>query len=995
MLQKCFIVFFVFLLTVSLPAQIQLENLDRGVVAIARNNGSVYVGWRLLQSDPDDITFFVYRDGVKITDAPISSSTNLVDQAGASGSTYAVAAVIDGQEQAPSQPASVLPQNYLSIPLQTDLNYGGNHVGIGDLDGDGEYDFVVKRGSQDIDPSQGTIATNTFKLEGYKSDGTFLWRLDLGWNIRQGIWYSPVLVYDLDGDGKAEVIAKIGEVDEDLNGDGKIDYRSGSERRVLSGPEYFVIIDGETGEILARDDWIERGSVSSWGDSYGNRVNRNMMAIAYLDGERPSLIVLRGTYTKMYADAWNWRDGQLTKLWRWYLPGGGGGFHNLRTGDIDGDGKDELVNGSIAIDDDGTEMWKTGEGHGDRMHMTDIDPERPGLEVWYVQEAPAVNGIHLTAAEDGNVIWGISRDIASGDVGRGLAADIDPRYKGLECWASTGDLYNCKGYRIGGRPSQCNMAIWWDDDLLRELLDGTTIQKYGGSRLLTANGSTGSRNAPMGYGDIFGDWREEVWYIANNNELRVYSTTIPTDRRFVTFMHDKDYRISVACEMVGYMQATQPSFYFGVDMDQAPEDTPPFEPLGLRGLAGQDSVLLIWRPNTEQDLAGYNVYRAETSGGPYTKVNNSLVSDNSFVDRTVTNEITYYYVISAVDVDDNESRYSSEIEAMPTSIPAQPQGLSAGIETDFVRLFWFNNPEKDIIGYNIYRSLSREEGYAKLNEQPVADTSFVDTDVSQGESYFYQITAIDNEDNESAISSVFTARPDVPILLQAEDAILQGSVRVRDHASGYNGSGFVIFRDETGRLIFRHINGRDGGDHRLIFRYSQRTTSETLVGVLHVNDWRKLVRTYDTGRSSTWRADTLDISLDAGMENTIIFESSRGPFCNLDEITIEPAEYSAVERQQLAPVRQYALYQNYPNPFNGSTQIKYDLKENCHVTLTIYNSLGQNIATLVNEIQDMGTYSIQWHGVDDQGEFAPSGVYFYSLETNSEFSDRKKMLYIK
>ena len=222
---------------------------------------------------------------------------------------------------------------------------------------------------------------------------------------------------------------------------------------------------------------------------------------------------------------------------------------------LDGDGKDELVNGSIAIDDDGSEMWKTGEGHGDRMHMTDIDPGRPGLEVWYVQEAPSVNGIHLTDAQDGNAIWGISKSIATGDVGRGLAADIDPRYKGLECWASAGELYNCRGTRIGSKPSSCNMAIWWDGDLLRELLDGTRIDKYNGKRLLTANGSTGSRNAPMGYGDIFGDWREEVWYIANNNELRIYSTDIPTDRRMATLMHDKDYRISVACEMVGYMQA--------------------------------------------------------------------------------------------------------------------------------------------------------------------------------------------------------------------------------------------------------------------------------------------------------------------------------------------------------------------------------------------------------------------------------------------------------
>jgi rhamnogalacturonan endolyase len=567
--------------TLLLPAEAtarrQMENLGRGMVAIHQGGGKVYVGWRLLGTDPQEIAFNLYRwtagaQPVKLNAEPIAESTNFVDSgADLSQSTaYFMRPVLNGEELAPSAPftlpASPPEQNYISIPLRTDLDYGGNHVAVGDLDGDGEYDFVVKRGSQDIDPSQSIASKNTFKLEGYKSDGAFLWRVDLGWNIEQGIWYSPFIVYDLDGDGKAEVITKIGEVDEDLDGDGKTDYRN-PEGRVLSGPEYFVVIDGETGRIRARQNWIERGRVSDWGDNYGNRVNRNLMAVAYLDGERPSLIILRGTYTQMFAEAWNFRGGALTRVWRWERPAGGGGYHNLRTGDIDGDGKDELVNGSIAIDDDGAQMWITGEGHGDRMHMTDIDPDRPGLEIWYVQEAGPHFGAHLTDARTGQVIWGIP---PRGDVGRGTAADIDPNHKGLECWASVGELYNSKGGVIGPRPSSVNFAIWWDGDLLRELLDGTSITKHDGGRLLAAQGSLGSRNAPMGYGDILGDWREEVWYIYENKELRIYTTTIPAATRLYTLMHDADYRISVACEMVGYMQATQPSFYVGVDMDKPP-----------------------------------------------------------------------------------------------------------------------------------------------------------------------------------------------------------------------------------------------------------------------------------------------------------------------------------------------------------------------------------------------------------------------------------------
>ncbi len=562
-----------------------MEVLGRGVIAINEGGGKVYVGWRMLGTDPADIAFNLYRStedrtAVRLNKKPITKSTNWVDRNVnlRQSNSYFVRPVLNGKEQPASAPFILPPnapvQQYISIPLRTDLSHGAYLVGVGDLDADGEYDYVVKRCSQDIDPSQNTLATDTYKLEGYKKDGTFLWRVDLGWNIRQGIWYSPIIVYDLDGDGRAEVIAKTSETTADLDGDGRTDYRQ-PNGRILSGPEYFSILDGQTGNELARADWIARGEISEWGDSYGNRVNRNLMCVAYLDGQRPSLIILRGTYTKMYVEAWNWRDGQLKKLWRWTLIGDeGGGFHNIRTGDIDGDSKDEIVNGSIAIDDDGLQMWITGEGHGDRMHMTDIDPERPGLEIWYIQEAPQNNGIHLTDAATGKTIWGISKSIVPGDVGRGLAADIDPKYKGLECWASSGALYNCKGQVIGSKPSQCNMAIWWDGDLLRELLGGTHIDKWDYNnnttiRLFTAEGAPGPRNAPCGYGDIIGDWREEFWYIHDNKELRIYTTTIPAENRFPTFMHDPDYRISVAGETMGYMQTTQPSFYFGVGMEPA------------------------------------------------------------------------------------------------------------------------------------------------------------------------------------------------------------------------------------------------------------------------------------------------------------------------------------------------------------------------------------------------------------------------------------------
>ncbi|MFO7177741.1 MAG: rhamnogalacturonan lyase [Pseudomonadota bacterium] len=559
-----------------------MENLGRGLVAV-KVEGGVYVGFRLLANEPLDTGFNVYRGDTRLNDAPLTGATNYLDPEGTLSDRYSVRAVVNGVEQAPSESVSVLDRNYIEIPLDmTGTTQGANHVGVGDLDGDGEFDYVVRRANQDIDPSQSTVADNTFKLEGYRRNGERLFRVDLGWNIRQGVWYAPFVVYDLDGDGKAEVITKIGETPgNDWNGDGVTDYRSGSgARTILTGPEYFAVLDGTTGEILARADWIPRGDPNSWGDDYGNRSERHLMTVAYVDGERPSVIILRGTYTKLFAEAWNYRDGTLSRVWQWNRTGGGG-FHNLRVGDIDGDGKDEIINGSMAIDDDGRHLWVTGEDHGDRLHMTDIDPSRPGLEIFYVQESPSVyqHPHHLRDARTGQLIWGPTAK--AGDNGRGNCGDVSAAHPGVECWSSAVDgLISATGQNAGSKPSSVNFSIWWDGDLLRELLDGTTISKYGGGTLLSASGCTaGSRNAPMGYGDVIGDWREEVFQRCGNT-IRIYTTTVPTEFRHYTLMHDSDYRTSVASETMGYMQSTQPGFFFGEGMapSTAPAITVPCRP---------------------------------------------------------------------------------------------------------------------------------------------------------------------------------------------------------------------------------------------------------------------------------------------------------------------------------------------------------------------------------------------------------------------------------
>ena len=583
-------------------AQRRMERLGRGLVAVPRGGGKVYVGWRLLGTDPNGIAFNLYRrpaggPPVKLNGRPIATSTNFVDAGADLGRANAwfVRPVLDGREQ-PAGAAFALEADapvrpYIAIPLKTPDGCTPNDASVGDLDGDGEYEIVLKQEMRPRDNAHAGMTGRT-KLEAYKLDGTFLWRIDLGRNIREGAHYTPFVVYDLDGDGRSEVACKT--ADGTVDGKGKVigdrdaDHRD-SRGYVLNGPEFLTVFDGRTGAALATTDYLPpRGRVGSWGDDYGNRVDRFLACVAYLDGERPSLVMCRGYYTRAVLVAWNWRGGRLTRAWTFDSDDGtpghrgyrGQGNHGLAVGDVDGDGRDEIVYGACAIDHDGRGLYTTGLGHGDAMHLSDIDPDRPGLEVFGIHEKPRhPHGANLRDAATGKVLW----SLPSRDAGRGLAMDIDPRHRGYECWAAgggLGGLYDCKGRKISdARPRSCNMGVWWDGDLLREILDGTTIAKWDHAagredRLLSARGcarNNGSKANPCLHADILGDWREEViWRTRDNRELRVYTTTIPAARRLYTFMHDPVYRLSVAWQNVGYNQPTQPGFYVGHGMSAPP-----------------------------------------------------------------------------------------------------------------------------------------------------------------------------------------------------------------------------------------------------------------------------------------------------------------------------------------------------------------------------------------------------------------------------------------
>jgi rhamnogalacturonan endolyase len=383
-----------------------------------------------------------------------------------------------------------------------------------------------------------------------------MWRIDLGWNINHGIWFSPMVVRDLDGDGKAEVCLR------------SAPYAATREQMfsqdkpfVLEGPEYLAVYAGDTGKEIDKVDWIERGQPEDWADRSGNRSSRHMMGVAYLDGRTPSVLAVRGTYGLMKVDAWMLRKGKLQKVWRWTNERApfmyqGQGQHSIKTADLDGDGADEILNGSIAIDNDGRTMWGTGLGHGDRFYVTDIDPSRRGLEVWYTIEDPHPrHGVSLWDALRGTLIFGSNEPNSDNQIAAGLVGDIDSQRPGMEVW---GDKYffSAKGVRIEGPVPPQSEVVWWDGDLLRELHSRGSISKWKGSEIGRTAGSV------QHVADLAGDWREEIVTFFSG-ELRVYGTSIPARDRRVTLMQDRLYRNDVTHRSMGYPHLPMTSYFLG------------------------------------------------------------------------------------------------------------------------------------------------------------------------------------------------------------------------------------------------------------------------------------------------------------------------------------------------------------------------------------------------------------------------------------------------
>ena len=618
----------------------QMELLNRGVVALPQSKG-IFISWRLLGTDDARIRFDVLRDGAVIAEG--LTVTNYSDSEGTTSAKYQIVGKVEDQVVETSPEVRPWTEAFMKLPLNRPATgalgatYSPNDCSVGDVDGDGEYEIFVKWDPSNSKDNSQSDKTDNVYIDCYKLDGTQLWRVDLGTNIRAGAHYTQFMVYDFDGDGKAEMMCKTAPGSIDGTGkyvnqaatDDKIkaadngkDWRT-SAGRINGGQEYLTVFNGQSGaaihtiayypnrnalaelsEAEGTFNWDDRSGKKDRGD-YGNRGERYLAAVAYLDGPeaRPSGIFTRGYYTYAYVWAVDFDGMQLKHRWlhrsdsrtEWSLvdadmsesakvtapaatSGGGSntmygnGNHNMSVADVDGDGKDEIIWGSAALDDDGKLLYATGFGHGDAIHLSTMDPDRGGMQVFEVHEEKGTYSWDLHDAATGAIIH---KGGNSGvDNGRGMAADVIPASRGFEFWSSderaqrsvmTGEIVNSKSTSV-------NFRMYWNGTVYDQMLDGDKLDYWNGSswnRVMTfynyGNSSTcnSTKKTPNLQADIFGDWREELilWDASNSATLNIFTTNIPTEHRVPTLMHDHTYRMAVAWQNTAYNQPPHLGFY--------------------------------------------------------------------------------------------------------------------------------------------------------------------------------------------------------------------------------------------------------------------------------------------------------------------------------------------------------------------------------------------------------------------------------------------------
>jgi rhamnogalacturonan endolyase len=1006
--------------------QRHMEYLDRGLVAVARPD-RVFLSWRIFATDTAKVEFNLYRNDTLVNPVPIDGVSNYTDTGGTNTDIYHLETVTDDTLIRVSKPVTVWKQNYLTVPLQTPAGYAPNDASVADLDGDGELEIVVKMEGRTQDNANKGI-TDPVHLQAYKMNGTFLWSINLGINIRGGAHYTQFMVYDLDGDGRAEVACKTAPGTRDGSGaflsDGPAagdndgaDYRN-SDGYILDGPEYLTVFDGLTGRECSTVGYIPRRSVpyalSTWGDTYGNRVDRFLACVAYFD-TIPSLVMCRGYYDRTTLTAWDFKDQQLVQLWAFDTETDqanlkqyeGQGSHGISVGDVDHDGKDEIMYGAEAFDDDGTPLYNTRFGHGDASHMSDLIPDHPGLEFYMPHEGAGKThdgitnpGISVRDAATGEILWSIP---ATGDIGRALTADIAGNYPGNEFWAAGGlGVYSSSGATISSNRPSINFASWWDGDLLRELLDGNVITKWGGGTLLTGSGcssNNGTKSTPALSGDILGDWREEViWRTSDNQSLRIYTTTIPTEYGIYTLLQDPQYRLALAWQNVAYNQPPHPGFFLGQGMEPPPvpniKITDPASSPVLQILSPRNGEVL--NLGLDMDVFIYGAGIPDTNQLVVLYLNDTTLLDSLFAppySATLPGLASGEHTLtaSAYDLEGNLMVSSpvtfSVDEGYPhvrITAPARDAEIGPG-ESITVEVEAYDT-DGTVDSVAIFMNGLQ---VATLTREPYSTT------IAEPDKGVIEIGAVawDHTGKSTESESV---RVEVGAILTVQEnqkaycGFYHGSGSIDINHEGFTGTGFANSDNVQGVQMIWALSLSEPGPYSFTFRYA---CVEARPGTLYIND--TLIGTVNfrnTGDWAAWESVSLDAeNLTAGLKKVTLEADGANGLPNIDymkTISLEsdlPAvrEYCSSLPLGTDPWKDPAGSERislYPVPARQQLNIRCgDPAEHIRM-LTLYRIDGSRVRIL-DHLDDNG-FSLDVSGLE-------SGIYLLRVDTDLGSYSRK------
>ncbi len=894
------------LVSTEMYAQRKMEFLDRGLVAINTENG-VFLSWRIFATDSNVISFNIYRNDSLITADPVAGKSNYMDINGNLFNVYYIEAVHSTDSSDFSAPVNVWADNYMDIPIQRPANYtlpdGGlvehtpNDCSIGDLDGDGTHEIIVKWEAHFYDNSQPGYSGNVI-FDAYNLSGKLLWRIDLGKNIRGGAHYNPFLVYDFDGDGIAEIVCKtapgakagtgeflkLGPAASDNDSAYYVTTSGWATGFVLDGPEYLTVFSGKDGRELSTVLYVpDRYPANGWGkdNEVHNRVDRFLACVSYLDGVNPCLVMCRGYYGRSVLAAWDFNGDSLKQRWVFdsqyedpRYPWEGQGCHSITTGDVDNDGKDEIMYGAMAIDDDGSPMYSLNFHHGDASHLGDFIPDNPGLEFYMPHEGAGYQhhgitnpGVHVRDAGTGKVLW---RKEVVADVGRGMTADITPDYPGCEFWASAGlGVYNSKGELISGRFPAVNFASWWDGDIQREMLDGVTISKWHADNIdimLVADecaSNNGTKATPNFSGDILGDWREEVILRTLDNEhIRIFTTTIPTEIGIYTLLQDPVYRLAMAWQNVGYNQPPHTGFYIGEDMQDPPKpDIAVLDPSEHPKIKIVSPKTLIEHPLGLDLSIGLKVVGIPSKNPVY------IYSNNILIDSILS--APYISVISNIESGKHKisakvkNKYNEWIYSDTLSITVDEGyphiSMTSPVENPLIWLgddMLISADAKDYDGY-----IDSVEFY--MNGQKIASLSsspfeYMYTNIKPG-SYKVYATAIDNDGKQTISDTISFDMGSTYTIIQESETGFCGFVTsgtIDSNHEGFTGSGFANTDNHAGAGVKWGGAFLEPGAYRASWRYASPGKRN---GVLYLNDSAIVeVPFKGTGAWNSW--DSVDAS---------------------------------------------------------------------------------------------------------------------------------------